>query len=87
VLPTKLTSTTPPKSGGVIDLSSTAGLPGNGKARFFFPVPVQKKRKYKVGKSSATTDSRNGQRQINSGKRGKLIAYQRLTAESIISQG
>jgi hypothetical protein len=95
---------TTPKSGGVIDSSFTAGLPGNGKARFFVcracgrgelatapPMPISgtgsKKRKYKVGKSRwTTTNSYNGRRQINSGKRGKLIAYQCLTAESIISQ-
>jgi hypothetical protein len=46
-----------------------------------------KKCKYKAGKSWAATNSHNGRRQINSGKPGKLIAYQRFTAESIISQG
>jgi hypothetical protein len=52
-----------------------------------FSGTVQKKRRNKVGKSWTTTNSHNGRRPINSGKRRKLIAYQRFTAESIISPG
>src|ERR1700693_2861103 len=86
VQPTKLTNTTPLQSGGVVDLSSTAGLPEMG-GPFSFSGTGSKKRKHKVGKSWTTTNSHNGRRQINSGKHRKLIAYQRFTAESIISQG